>query len=103
MLSGTTARSANSGLDQCEINRKENALRSRLASLGSLLVAYSGGTDSAFLAWTAHEVLGERMLAVLADSPSLPRRDLKLAMEFAEHCKIPLKVIRTKELERADY
>jgi uncharacterized protein len=103
MLSGTTARSANSGLDQCEINRKENALRSRLASLGSLLVAYSGGTDSAFLAWAAHEVLGERTLAVLADSPSLPRRELKLAMEFAEHWKIPLKVITTEELERPDY
>jgi uncharacterized protein len=103
MLSGTTAGSANSGLDQCEINRKENALRSRLASLGSLLVAYSGGTDSAFLAWAAHEVLGERTLAVLADSPSLPRRELKLAMEFAEHWKIPLKVITTEELERPDY
>jgi uncharacterized protein len=103
MPSGTTARSANSGVDRCEIGRKEKALRSRLASLGSLLVAYSGGTDSAFLAWAAHEVLGERTLAVLADSPSLPRRELKLAMEFAEHCKIPLKVIRTKELERPDY
>jgi pyridinium-3,5-biscarboxylic acid mononucleotide sulfurtransferase len=103
MLSGTTAHSANSRLDQYEIDRKENALRSRLASLGSLLVAYSGGTDSAFLAWTAHEVLRERMLAVLADSPSLPRRELKLAMEFAEHWKIPLKVITTEELERPDY
>jgi pyridinium-3,5-biscarboxylic acid mononucleotide sulfurtransferase len=103
MLSGTTAPSANSGLDQYEIDRKENALRSRLASLGSLLVAYSGGTDSAFLAWAAHEVLRERMLAVLADSPSLPRRELKLAMEFAEHWNIPLKVITTKELEMPDY
>jgi pyridinium-3,5-biscarboxylic acid mononucleotide sulfurtransferase len=103
MLSGTTAPSANSGLNPCEIDRKENALRSRLASLGSLLVAYSGGTDSAFLAWTAHEVLGERMLAVLADSPSLPRRELKLAIEFTEHWNIPLKVITTEELERPDY
>jgi uncharacterized protein len=89
--------------EQDELGRKENALHSRLASLGNVLVAYSGGTDSAFLAWAAHEVLGERMLALLADSPSLPRRELKLAMEFAEHWKIPLKVIATEELQRPDY
>ncbi len=86
-----------------ELDRKENALRSRLASLGSVLVAYSGGTDSAFLAWAAHEVLGGHMVAVLADSPSLPRREMKLASEFAEHWHIPLKVIATEELERPDY
>ena len=91
-------RSVTSNLD-----RKEYALRSRLASLGSLLVAYSGGTDSAFLAWSAHEVLGERMLAVLADSPSLPRRELKLAIEFAEDWKIPLKVVATREIDLAEY
>lgn len=92
------AHSSNSDVDQ-----KERALRSRLASLGSVLVAYSGGTDSAFLAWEAHQVLGNRMLAVLADSPSLPRRELKLAIEFAEHWHIPLKVIATEELDRPDY
>jgi uncharacterized protein len=86
-----------------DIDRKKQALRSRLASLGSVLVAYSGGTDSAFLAWEAHEVLGKRMLAVLADSPSLPRRELKLAIDFAEHWHIPLKIVLTEELERPDY
>ena len=85
------------------LDRKEHALRSRLASLGSVLVAYSGGTDSAFLAWTAHEMLGERMLAVLADSPSLPRRELKLAIEFAELWRIPVKVIATQEMDRPEY
>jgi len=85
------------------LDRKEHALRLRLASLGGLLVAYSGGTDSAFLTWSAHEVLGERMLAVLADSPSLPRRELKLAIEFAEDWKIPLKVVATREMDLADY
>lgn len=86
-----------------DLDRKEQALRAQLASLGSVLVAYSGGTDSAFLAWAAHEVLGERMLAVLADSPSLPRRELKLATEFADHWRIPLKVIATQEMDRPEY
>jgi uncharacterized protein len=102
MLSGITAQSINSG-PQHDLDRKQNALRSRLESLGSVLVAYSGGTDSAYLAWSAHKVLGQRMLAVLADSASLPRRELKLALEFTEHWQIPLKVIATEELERPDY
>ncbi|HVH86834.1 MAG TPA: ATP-dependent sacrificial sulfur transferase LarE [Terriglobales bacterium] len=97
-MSAFPAQSLTSNLD-----RKEHALRARLASLGSVLVAYSGGTDSAFLAWSAHEVLGERMLAVLADSPSLPRRELRLAIEFAEHWHIPLKVIVTQEMDRPEY
>lgn len=86
-----------------DLSRKEQVLRAQLASLGSVLIAYSGGTDSAFLAWVAHEVLGERMLVVLADSPSLPRRELKLAIEFAEHWRIPLKVIATQEMDRQEY
>jgi len=85
------------------LDRKEHALRARLASLGSVLVAYSGGTDSAFLAWSIHEVLGERMLAVLADSPSLPRRELKLAIEFAERWNVPLKIIASHEMDRREY
>jgi len=90
-------------LSATNIERKERVLRARLASLDGLLIAYSGGTDSAFLAWTAHEILGERMFAILADSPSLPRRELKLALEFAEHWNIPLKVVATEEMEREEY
>jgi uncharacterized protein len=85
------------------LDRKERALRARLTSLESLLVAYSGGTDSAFLAWVAQQVLGEKMMAVLADSPSLPRRELRLAIEFAEHWNIPLKIIATEEMQRTEY
>jgi uncharacterized protein len=85
------------------LNNKERALRARLASLGSVLVAYSGGTDSAFLAWTAHQVLGNRMLALLADSPSLPRREFKLAVDFANHWQIPMDVVATDEMSREDY
>jgi len=82
---------------------KLNALEERLRSLGSLMVAYSGGVDSAFLAAVAHRVLGNRMLAVLADSPSLARRDMEQARAFAETHGIPLRIIQTEELENPEY
>ena len=79
------------------------ALEQNLAGLGNLMVAYSGGVDSAFLAATAHRVLGARMLAVLADSPSLARRDLEQASAFAASIGMPLRVVNTDELERPEY
>jgi uncharacterized protein len=71
--------------------------------LGRTLVAYSGGVDSAFLAWAAHQALGENMLAVIADSPSLARTQLADAVEFAREQSIPLEVIATDELDRPEY
>jgi pyridinium-3,5-biscarboxylic acid mononucleotide sulfurtransferase len=79
------------------------ALEDRLRQLESLMVAYSGGVDSAFLAATAHRVLGSRMLAVLADSPSLARRDLEQACDFARAQQIPLHIVATDELDRPEY
>jgi uncharacterized protein len=67
------------------------------------MVAYSGGIDSAYLAWVAHRVLGDRMLAVIADSASLARTHLADAIAFAEEHGIPLKVIQTAELANPDY
>jgi uncharacterized protein len=67
------------------------------------MVAYSGGVDSAFLAAVAYRVLGDRMLAVLADSPSLARRDMEQAKAFAETQGIPLRIIQTEELEKPEY
>ncbi len=86
-----------------DLTAQRAALDAHLHSLGRLLVAYSGGVDSAFLAFAAHEALGDGMLAVLADSPSLARVQLRDAVAFAEEQRIPLEVIETSELTRADY
>jgi len=88
-------------LDQADL--KLQALEDRLRKLGHVMVAYSGGVDSAFLAATAHRVLGDHMLAVLADSPSLARRDMQQARAFAEAQRMPLRVIRTEELDKPEY
>ena len=86
-----------------EMKQKLEVLRVTLASLDSLLVAYSGGTDSAFLAYTAHQVLGDRMLAVIADSPSLPRQELAAALAFASEHGVPTHILQTRELEDPNY
>jgi pyridinium-3,5-biscarboxylic acid mononucleotide sulfurtransferase len=82
---------------------KREALDARIRTLGRTLVAYSGGVDSAFLAWAAYKVLGADMLAVIADSPSLARTHLAEATAFAREQHIPLEVISTSELDRAEY
>lgn len=82
---------------------KRNALNNELRSLGRVLVAYSGGIDSAFLAWAAHGALQENMLAVIADSASLARYQLNDAVEFAREQNIPLEIIHTQELDRPEY
>jgi uncharacterized protein len=85
------------------LHRKREALDATIRSLGRTLVAYSGGVDSAFLAWAAHQVLGTDMLAVIADSPSLARTHLDDAVEFAREYRIPLEIVATTELDRAEY
>lgn len=99
-LENGTNRAAAGG---AETAAKQRTLESRLGQLGSLMVAYSGGVDSAFLAATAHRVLGDRMIAVLADSASLARRDFEQACGFARAHEIPLQILATEELSRPEY
>jgi len=88
---------------ESSIGAKESRLSEGLQQLGRVLVAYSGGVDSAYLAWAAQRVLGENMLAVIADSPSLARTHLADAIAFAGEHAIPLEVISTSELDRPEY
>lgn len=86
-----------------QLATKSLTLDAELRRLGGLLVAYSGGVDSAYLAWVAHRALGDKMLAVIADSASLARTQLADAIAFANEQGFPLEVINTSELDRPDY
>jgi uncharacterized protein len=85
------------------LEAKASALHSNLRERGRILIAYSGGVDSAYLAWAAYQALGQNMLAIIADSPSLARTQLNDAVAFAEEQTIPLEVIATSELDRPEY
>jgi uncharacterized protein len=85
------------------LEQKAARLREIVASYPSLIVAYSGGVDSAFLAWTACQVLGDQMVAVIADSASLARTHLEDAVAFAHEHAIPVEVVETRELENPAY
>jgi uncharacterized protein len=82
---------------------KRQLLEELLRASGRVLVAYSGGVDSAYLAWAAHQQLGGNVLAIIADSPSLARTQLADAVAFAREQKIPIEVICTAELDRPEY
>src|SRR5882724_11739850 len=82
---------------------KEQALFAKLRTLGRVIVAYSGGTDSAYLAWAAHAALGENSVAVTADSASIPASHKLDAEAFARECGFRHEYIATHEFENPDY
>lgn len=86
-----------------EAERKERDLVERLARVGSLIVAYSGGVDSTYLAYVAHSVLGDRALAVTAVSPSYSRSHRQLAEEVPARFGFAHRFVETNEMDDPDY
>jgi len=82
---------------------KEDALRDCLRSLESVVVAYSGGVDSAYLALIAARTLGDNAVAVTADSPSYPERHRRLAIDIARDFGLRHEIIHTSELDNPEY
>lgn len=85
------------------LEQKQERLFELLAGMGNVLIAYSGGTDSAYLAWAANRVLGEQALAVTADSASIPESHKRDALDFAERYGIRHRMIETGEFDNPDY
>ncbi len=86
-----------------ELSRKEQLLFDSLRSLGKVFIAYSGGTDSAYLAWAAVQVLGDNAIAITADSASIPASHKRDAEAFARQFGIQHEYIETFEFDNPDY
>ena len=90
-------------IDPIALRAKQQSLFASLGELGRVIVAYSGGTDSAYLAWAANEVLGENAVAITADSASIPASHKRDAEEFARRYGIRHEYIETFEFDNPDY
>jgi uncharacterized protein len=90
-------------LDPAALQAKQDKLYDIFRSLGRVLVAYSGGTDSAYLAWAARQALGDDAVAITADSPSIPRSHMQDAIEFAKRYGIRHEIVETREFDNPDY
>jgi uncharacterized protein len=85
------------------VDEKRALILAAMRERGRILVAFSGGVDSGLVLRLAHDAVGEQCLAVIADSPSLPRRELEAARKVAGEIGAPLRVLRLREMEREDY
>ena len=94
---------AQAGADRMAVSAKETALRRALAAWPALIVAYSGGVDSAYLAWAATQAIGRRALCITADSASYPERHRALALRIARDFGLHHEIIRTNEMARPEY
>ncbi|MBM3814588.1 MAG: ATP-dependent sacrificial sulfur transferase LarE [Acidimicrobiia bacterium] len=90
-------------LDPALLQAKQEKLLDSLRPLGRVIVAYSGGTDSAYLAWAAQQALGNAALAITADSPSIPESHKRDAAEYARQCGFRHEFIPTFEFDNPDY
>ena len=86
-----------------DLEGKRHKLNDLIHSWPSALIAYSGGVDSAFLLWTAHQLLGSKVTGILGDSPSLPRSEHQVALTFAHRHNLPVEILPTQELENPSY
>lgn len=103
MASLITLQATNILVDSADLDAKEQALFASLRDLGRVIVAYSGGTDSAYLAWAANRVLGGDAIAITADSASIPASHKRDAEAFARECGFRHEYIETHEFENPDY
>lgn len=85
------------------LEEKERKLEELLKSVAPVIVAFSGGVDSSYLAYKAHQVLGSQALAVTAESPSVPSQQRRMAAQIIEQTGIAHKIIHSRELERPEY
>lgn len=102
-MTGLVSLGRNGAPDAGLLREKQEKLFRILRNLGRVLVAYSGGTDSAYLAWAAREVLGDNAIAVTADSPSIPESHKRDAIEFARRFGIRHELIPSREFDNPDY
>ncbi len=91
------------GTNAASLDEKEERLFARLRELGRVIIAYSGGTDSAYLAWAAHRVLGENAVAITADSESIPTSHKRDAEAFAREVGFRHEYVATREFDNPDY
>ena len=103
MATLVTLQAAPTAIDAVDLDAKEKALFALLRGLGRVIVAYSGGTDSAYLAWAAHQAMGKHAVAVTADSASIPASHKRDAEAFARECGFRHEYIQTNEFDNPDY